>query len=69
MPKTEPQSTFFNVMPEAAGAKPRPVQPRKVNAAGADKIFGTTKAAPTVLNMSGASKASFFKTKKLKNGK
>lgn len=63
MPKTEPQSTFFNVMPEAAGAKPRPEQPRKVNAARADKIFGTTKAAPTVLNMSGQ-KRNFFLSKK-----
>ncbi len=38
-------------MPEALGAKPPAPNPKQVSAAGADKIFGTTKTAPTILNV------------------
>jgi hypothetical protein len=65
MANTEPQSTFFNVMPEVVNAKPAPAPtPRKVNSAGADKIFGTTPAAPTVINMP-PKKRSFFRLKRI----
>lgn len=51
MPKTEPsQSTFFNVMPEAA-SDGKTTAPRQVRAAGADKVFGTSPASPTVLSV------------------
>lgn len=51
MAKTEPQSTFYNVMPEASGVKISST--RKVNADEADQIFGTAKNAPTVLSVPG----------------
>ena len=40
MPNIEPQSPFYNVMPEANGTQVP--NPRKVNAAAADGVFGTT---------------------------
>ena len=63
MANPEQDSTFFNVMPEASGIKPvKPLTEKNVNSAGADKIFGTAKAAPTVLSVSGTKKHSFFLT-------
>jgi Bacterial TSP3 repeat len=49
MANLESQSTFYNVMPEASGAKV--ANPRKVNAASTEKVFGTAVAAPTVLSV------------------
>ncbi len=64
MAKTESESTFFNVMPEATNVKPiKPLTDRNVNSAGADKIFGTNKAAPTVLNISKKKKSFFWSIK------
>lgn len=64
--ESESQSTFFNVMPDVANAKPlkplekpvdtKPLTEKNVNSAGADKIFGTAPAAPTVLSMANSGK-------------
>ncbi len=61
MANPEQDSTFFNVMPEVTGVRPaKPLTERNVNSAGADKIFGTTKAAPAVLSVSKAKSKSIF---------
>lgn len=62
MPKTESESTFYNVMPEAASVPTAPI--RKVNAEGADQIFGNTKSAPTVLSVPGQ-KRGLLRSKKI----
>ena len=61
MPKTEIESTFYNVMPEASGVAVMPT--RKVNSEGADQIFGTSKNAPTVLSVPKGAR-NIFRSKK-----
>ena len=48
MPDPEPQSAFFNVMPDAASSKKAGTFPRKVDSTKTEAVFGSNKFTPTV---------------------
>lgn len=63
MPNIEPQSTFFNVMPDAASARKVAPTPRKVDSTKTEAVFGTNKFTPSAASAPTAPSITFTKQK------